>query len=65
MGPHGYRHNGFVVTPALGTQDVRNMDIYTYKMIKTNCHISWYMYINLMAWGLALQHSIFWSVWYA
>ena len=23
LGPHGYHHNGFMVTPALGTQGVR------------------------------------------
>ena len=23
MFPHGYHHNGFMATPALGTQDVR------------------------------------------
>ena len=23
MCPHGYHHNGFMATPALGTQDVR------------------------------------------
>ena len=23
MCPHGYHHNGFMVTPALGTQEVR------------------------------------------
>ena len=28
------------------------MYIYTYKIIKTNCHKSQYMYVNLMAWDL-------------
>ena len=28
MCPHGYHHNGFMATPALGTQEVRKVNIY-------------------------------------
>ena len=28
MCPHGYHHNGFMATPALGTQEVRFMCIH-------------------------------------
>ena len=30
MCPHGYHHNGFMATPALGTQEVRFIYIYIY-----------------------------------
>ena len=33
MCPHGYHHNGFMATPALGTQEVRFIYIY----IHVNC----------------------------
>ena len=30
MCPHGYHHNGFMETPALGTQEVRFIYIYIF-----------------------------------
>ena len=30
MCPHGYHHNGFMATPALGTQEVRYYNYYIF-----------------------------------
>ena len=34
MCPHGYHHNGFMVTPALGTQEVHRKYIYLVYLVK-------------------------------
>ena len=53
MCPHGYHHNGFMETPALGTQEVRF--IYTY--IHIYIHI--YIHVNLQEKYRQRTHSKF------
>ena len=48
MCPHGYHHNGFMGTPALGTQEVRfSLSLYIYRSVfiqvpLRQCSTRWY-----------------------
>ena len=50
MCPHGYHHNGFMATPALGIQEVRYIYIYIYTKI---------LEVNLFAYAYRLFHRDF------
>ena len=55
MCPHGYHHNGFMETPALGTQEVR---IYIYIYIYNTIH----MYSGITSGRVLTGSAQWWSV---
>ena len=62
MCPHGYHHNGFMATPALGTQDVRlhiaGEDCIMYNQIRTYLSLVIVVHLGIYNWICVLNPCI-------